>query len=72
MCGIAGFYRNQGGITSDCKAVVSKMSERSKMRCQAIKELEENEADNDSIAISDEMMKKWKNKTCSPVKVAST
>jgi len=27
MCGIAGFYRNQKGITFDCQAVVSKMSE---------------------------------------------
>ena len=27
MCGIAGFYRNQRGITFDCQAVVSKMSE---------------------------------------------
>ena len=48
-----------------------KMSERSKMRCQAIKDLEDNDFDPNSIAISDNMMKKWKNETCSPVVVTT-
>ena len=52
--------------------LVGKMSERSKMRCQAIKELEENDYDKDSIAISNNMMKKWKNETCSPVAPSAT
>jgi len=51
--------------------LVGKMSERSKMRCQAIKELEENDYDPSSIAISDAKMSKWKNETCSPVAPAS-